>query len=44
MSDLLLAQAADMTAEANLSQARFDQAAALVAWRRATGMLEEYLK
>ena len=44
MSDLLLAQAADMTAEANLSQARFDRAAALVAWRRATGMLEEYLK
>ena len=44
MSDLLLAQAADMTAEANLSQARFDYEAARVAWRKATGMLEEYLK
>lgn len=43
-SDLLLAQAADMTAEANLSQARFDYDAAMVAWRKATGMLEEYLK
>ena len=43
-SDLLLAQAADMTAEANLSQARFDYDAAMVAWRKATGMLTEYLK
>ncbi len=42
--DLLLAQAADMTAEANLSQARFDYDAAMVAWRKATGMLTEYLK
>lgn len=44
MSDLLLAQAADMTAAANLSQARFDHAAAWVAWRRATGTLEDYLQ
>lgn len=44
VSDLLLAQAADMTAEANLSQALFDYNAALVAWRKATGTLEEYLK
>lgn len=43
-SDLLLAQAADMTAEANLSQARFDYDTAMVAWRKAMGMLEEYLK
>jgi outer membrane protein TolC len=44
MSELLLAQAADMTAAANLSQALFDYNAALVAWRKATGSLEEYLK
>lgn len=44
VSDLLLAQAADMTAEANLSQALFDYNAALVAWHKATGTLEEYLK
>ena len=44
VSDLLLAQAADMTAAANLSQALFDYNAALVAWRKATGTLEEYLK
>ena len=44
MSDLLLAQAADMTAAANYTQALFDYNAAIVAWRRATGTLEEYLK
>lgn len=44
MSDLLLAQSADMTAEANASQAIFDYTAAQVAWRKATGTLEEYLK
>jgi len=44
MSDLLLAQSADMTAEANLSQAIFDYNAAQVAWRKANGTLEEYLK
>jgi outer membrane protein len=44
MSDLLLAQAADMTAAANYTQALFDYNAAVVAWRRATGTLEEYLK
>jgi outer membrane protein TolC len=44
MSELLLAQSADMTAEANASQAIFDYTAAQVAWRKATGTLEEYLK
>ncbi len=44
MSDLLLAQAAYMTAAANYTQALFDYNAAVVAWRRATGTLEEYLK
>lgn len=44
VSDLLLSQAADMTAEANLSQALFDYNAALVAWHKATGTLEEYLQ
>lgn len=44
MSDLLLAQSADMTAEANLSQAIFDYNAARVAWRKANGTLEAYLK
>lgn len=44
MSDLLLAQAADMTAAANYTQALFDYNAAIVAYRRATGTLEEYLK
>ena len=44
MSDLLLAQAAAMTAEANYTQALFDYNAAVVAWRKATGTLEEYLK
>jgi outer membrane protein TolC len=44
MSDMLLAQSADMTAEANLSQAIYDYNAAQVAWRKANGTLEEYLK
>jgi outer membrane protein TolC len=44
MSDLLLAQAADMIAAANYTQALFDYNAAVVAWRRATGTLEEYFK
>lgn len=44
MSDMLLAQSADMTSEANLSQAIFDYTAAQVAWRKANGTLEEYLK
>lgn len=44
MSDLLLAQSADMTSEANLSQAIYDYNAARVAWRKANGTLEEYLK
>ena len=44
MSDLLLAQAAESTAEANLSQALFDYNAALVAYHKATGSLEDYLK
>ena len=44
MTDLLLAQAADITAEANLAQALFDYNAALVAYRTATGALEEYTR
>jgi outer membrane protein TolC len=44
MSDLLLAQSADMNAEANYSQALFDYNSAQVAWRKANGTLEEYLK
>lgn len=44
MVDLLLAQAADFTAAANHAQALFDYNAAVVAWRKATGMLEEYLQ
>jgi len=44
MSELLLAQAAQFSAEANLSQALFDHNAAVVAYRKATGTLEEYLK
>lgn len=42
--DLLLAQAADLTAAANYTQALFDYNAAMVAWRKATGTLEDYLK
>lgn len=44
MVDLLLAQAADLNAAANYTQALFDYNAALVAWRKATGTLEDYLK
>jgi outer membrane protein TolC len=44
MVDLLLAQAADFAAAANFAQALFDYNAAMVAWRKATGTLEEYLK
>jgi len=44
MSDMLLAQSADITSEANLSQAIFDYTAAQVAWRKANGSLEEYLR
>ncbi len=44
MADLLLAQAADITAAANYTQALYDYNAAVVAYRRATGNLEEYLK
>jgi len=44
MVDLLLAQAADFTAAANYAQALFDYNAAVVAWRKATGDLEEYLQ
>ena len=44
MADLLLAQAADVTAAANYAQALFDYNAAWVAYRRATGSMEEYLK
>jgi outer membrane protein TolC len=44
MADLLLAQAADMTSAANYTQALYDYNAAVVAYRRATGTLEEYLK
>jgi len=44
MADMLLAQAADITAAANYAQALFDYNAALVAYRRATGTMEEYLK
>lgn len=44
MADLLLAQAADITAAANYTQALYDYNAAVVAYRKATGTLEEYLK
>ncbi len=44
MADLLLSQAADVTAAANYTQALYDYNAAMVAYRRATGTLEEYLK
>ncbi|HRT71089.1 MAG TPA: TolC family protein [Syntrophales bacterium] len=42
--DMLLAQAAYMTAVANHSQSLFDYNAALVAYRKATGMMEDFLK
>ena len=38
MADLLLAQAADITAAANYTQALYDYNAAVVAYRRATGI------
>jgi outer membrane protein len=44
MVDLLLAQAASITALANYTQALFDYNAAVVAYRRATGTLEDYLQ
>jgi outer membrane protein TolC len=44
MVDLLLAQAAAVTAVANQTQALFDYNAAVVAYRRATGTLEGYLQ
>ena len=44
MADMLLAQAADVTAAANYTQALFDHNAAAVAYHRATGTMEEYLK
>jgi len=42
--DLLLAQSAYVTAVANHSQALFDYNAAIVAYRKVTGTLEEYLQ
>ncbi len=42
--DLLLAQSADVTAAANYSQALYNFNSAVVAYRRSTGTLEEYLK
>jgi outer membrane protein TolC len=44
MVDLLLAQAAAINSAANYTQALFDYNAALVAYHRATGTLEDYLK
>ncbi len=44
MIDLLLAQAASINALANYTQALFDYNAAVVAYRKATGTLEEYLQ
>lgn len=44
MIDLLLAQAASITAVANYTQALFDYNAAAVAYRKATGTLEDYLQ
>jgi outer membrane protein len=44
MVDLLLAQAASITAVANYTQALFDYNAAIVAYRKATGTLEDYLQ
>jgi outer membrane protein len=41
--DLLFAQSAYVTAVANYSQALFDYNAAIVAYRKVTGTLEEYL-
>jgi outer membrane protein len=44
MVDLLLAQAASINAVANYTQALFDYNAAVVAYRRATSTLEEYIQ
>ena len=44
MVDLLLAQAASINAIANYTQALFDYNAAVVAYRRATSTLEEYIQ
>jgi outer membrane protein len=44
MVDLLLAQAGWINAVANYTQALFDYNAAVVAYRKATGTLEEYLQ
>ncbi len=44
MAELLLAQAAEATAEANYSQALYDYNAAVVDWQKATSNLEEYLQ
>ncbi|HMK55013.1 MAG TPA: TolC family protein [Dissulfurispiraceae bacterium] len=44
MVDLLLAQAASLNAAANYIQSLFDYNAAIVAYRKATGTLEDYLK
>jgi outer membrane protein len=44
MVDLLLAQAGSINAVANYTQALFDYNAAVVAYRKATGTLEEYLQ
>lgn len=42
--DLLLAQAADIASASNYTQALYDYNAAVVAYRKAMGTLEEYLK
>ena len=42
--DMLLAEAAYVTAVANYSQSLFDYNAAVVAYRKATGALEDYLQ
>jgi outer membrane protein len=44
MVDLLLAQAAFINAVSNTTQALFDYNAAVVAYRKATGLLEDYLQ
>ena len=44
MVDLLLAQAASINAVANHTQALFDYNAAVVAYRKATGTVEEYVQ
>jgi outer membrane protein len=44
VTDLLLAEAAYVNAVANQSQALFDYNAAIVAYRKVTGTLEDYLQ